>query len=323
MARPHTDPHTGQIKPPVDNGRQISPLARREADLKKLLPVFKQALPQHLNPDRMLRVALTALRATPKLVQTTPASFFGALVASAQLGLEVNTPLQHAFLVPYEDKKNDVVICQLIVGYMGYIDLAYRSGRVLNIRADAVKQGDVFEYELGLEPKLIHKPTGVDRDAEKFSGEKLTHVYGVARLKDADPVFLVMSRALVERYRARSRARSSSSPWQTDFEEMAKKTVIRQLRKWIPQSPEMAHAAALDERAELGRSQLPALPPEVLDGLLSEGLIDPSQLDTEGEEVVDPTTGVVTPAPAAVVAQAPQTTQPTPTTPSAREPGED
>ena len=111
------------------------------------------AVPKHLSADRMARIAATELRKTPALLNTTPASFLGAVMQSAQLGLEPGSALGQAYLVPYGNQ------CQLILGYRGMIDLARRSGQVLSLSAFAVHEGDNFNYQLGLHPDIHHVPS--------------------------------------------------------------------------------------------------------------------------------------------------------------------
>lgn len=243
-----------------------------------------RALPKHLSPDRMARIAVTALRTTPKLSTCTPASFLGAIMGCSVLGLEPNTPLGQAYLVPYWNSKLEVPgspkkggnECQLIIGYQGFLDLVRRSGLVASTQAFAVYDGDFFEYELGLNPKLVHRPS---ESAERENG-KLTHAYCVVKLKDkdADPIFLVMPRAQIEKRRMRGASGKKypdgnpvRTPWDTDYEAMALKTVVRAAIKWAPRSAEMAQAVDIDERAERGDKQTPALPGEVAQALLTSG----------------------------------------------------
>jgi recombination protein RecT len=261
-----------------DNG-QIVPRSERKNDLSSLLqrmgPEIARAVPKHVNPDRMLRIALTALRVNPALMNCSPGSFLGCVLSAAQLGLEIGGPLAQAYLIPYKSE------CTLIVSYRGMLNLARRSGMVTAIYAHEVREGDRFVYRLGLNPTLEHDPADVpDRDAKP-----ITHVYAVAKLKDAEPVFIVLTRAQVEAYRKRSRA-STSGPWTTDFQAMALKTAVRRLFTWIPQSSEMMLAAAIDETTETGGRQLEAWDPSVTEALAQQGI------DTEGETVVEGQTPV-------------------------------
>jgi recombination protein RecT len=235
----------------------------------------------------MSRIALTALNSTPKLAQCTAESFLGCILQAAQLGLEVNTPLGHAYLIPFEDRKRGVVICQLIVGYQGQLDLARRSGMIKAIYAYPVYEGDVFSWTLGLSPDIKHSPMADPGDKPR----RMTHVYAVARLEGGEPIFTVLTHADVLRYKARSKA-SGSGPWISDFEAMALKTAIRRLYRWLPKSTEMALAHNVDEAPEYGKSQLGAMDEEVLKLLQSQ-----SGLDVAGEvaattaETPDPQTG--------------------------------
>lgn len=204
--------------------------------LKTMGPAIATALPKHISADRIARVAMTALRSKPKLQECTPLSFYGALLTAAQLGLEVNTPLGHAYLIPYGRE------CTFQLGYQGMLDLARRSGLVKSIRAHEVYERDLFDYEYGLNPMLKHKPAEGERG-------QVTHVYAVAKLLDDEPLFTVLTVAEVESYRARSRA-AKDGPWVTDWIAMAKKTAVRRLYTWLPKSVEMANAHAADDSPE-------------------------------------------------------------------------
>ncbi len=208
--------------------------------VKALIPEIRKALPSVLTPERFTRIALSALNNTPALQQCTPMSFLAALMNAAQLGLEPNTPLGQAYLIPYKNKGQLEV--QFQVGYKGLIDLAYRNGQMQTIQAQAVYENDIFEYEYGLEPKLIHRPAYSDR------GE-VTYFYGIFRTVNGGFGFSVMSKADIDQYaRTYSKAFSSDySPWKTNYEEMAKKTVIKQALKYAPIRTDFQRALSLDE----------------------------------------------------------------------------
>ncbi len=262
MASPQTD-SSGQIIP--RNG-QTKAKGLPEM-LESLRPEIARAVPKHVNPDRMLRIALTSLRMNADLMKCTPASFLGCVMSAAQLGLEIGGPMAQAYLIPYKQE------CTLLVSYRGMMDLARRSGQVTAIYAYDVREGDKFTYQLGLSPDIKHEPSE-DPDREE---KKLTHVYAVAKLKDGEPIFTVLTRAQVEKYRRRSRA-SGSGPWMTDYDAMALKTAVRRLFTWLPTRAEMATAAAIDEAPERGIAQLAAGDPEILGVLAAHGV------DTTEEE---------------------------------------
>lgn len=217
--------------------------------LQKQRPAIEAALPRHMSADRLLRIALTEVRKNPDLAKCEPLSFLGAVVQSAQLGLEPGV-LGHAYLVPFNNRQTGKKEVQLIVGYKGLIDLARRSGQISSITAHAVYDGDTFEYVLGLQEKLTHVPA-----TSRVSKERqLVAVYAIARFKDGGHQLEVMSREEVEAIRKRSKA-SDSGPWRTDYEEMAKKSCLRRLAKMLPASVELQRAVELDESASVGLAQ--------------------------------------------------------------------
>ena len=137
------------------------------ADLIKAMePEIKKALPEVITPERFTRMALSALNTTPRLRECTQISFLAALMNAAQLGLEPNTPLGQAYLIPYNNK--GAMECQFQIGYKGLIDLSYRNPQMQIISAQVVYENDEFEYELGLNPKLVHRPVLKDRGEVKL-----------------------------------------------------------------------------------------------------------------------------------------------------------
>ena len=201
---------------------------------------IKKALPSVMTPERFTRIVLSALSTNPKLASTTPQSFLGAMMTAAQLGVEPNTPLGQAYLIPFNN--HGTLETQFQLGYKGLIDLAYRSGEVSVIQAHVVYANDEFSYSFGLEPELKHVPAKTDRgDA--------THVYAVFRTKDGGYGFEVMSIEDVRKHAARysQSYNSSYSPWKTNFEEMAKKTVLKRCLKYAPLKSDFVRAVTQDE----------------------------------------------------------------------------
>ncbi len=215
--------------------------------IKSMEGEIAKALPSVITPERFTRIVLSAISVNPKLGSCTPASFLGAMMTSAQLGLEVNTPLGQAYVLPYSNK--GTLEAQFQLGYKGLIDLAYRSGEVEVIQAHVVYANDEFECEYGLEPKLTHKP------ADKNRGEPVK-VYAVFKTKSGGYGFEVMSMEDVREHAKKySKAYSSGfSPWKTNFEEMAKKTVLKRVLKYAPLKSEFVKAAVQDEVIKKGLS---------------------------------------------------------------------
>lgn len=242
---------TAQLKA-IANGTNKAPRDNTIAGLMSDPRIKSQmalALPKHMTADRLARIALTEVRKVPALGRCDQASFLGAIMQCAQLGLEPGGGLGHAYLLPFENRKKGITEVQFIVGYRGMLDLARRSGQILSIEARAVYAADTFHVALGLNPDLTHEP-----DWEAADRGPLRFVYAVAKLKDGGTQFEVMSRAEIERVRSQSKA-GQNGPWVSHFDEMAKKTVIRRLFKYLPVSIELATAVALDEQAESNQRQ--------------------------------------------------------------------
>ena len=226
------------------SGVAVSPVATIRGLLEKSKAQIAAALPKHMTPDRMLRVVMTSIQRTPALLDCDVTTLIGAVIQSAQLGLEPDGVLGHAYLVPFYNNKKGRKECQFIPGYKGLIDLARRSGQVINITSHVVYEDDSFSYEYGLEEKLEHKPARGNRG-------KPVAVYAVARFKDGGYHFEVLSVEDVEKTRKVSKA-GQSGPWESNWDEMARKTAIRRLAKYLPLSVEFARAASLDEAADRG-----------------------------------------------------------------------
>jgi recombination protein RecT len=213
------------------------------AMLKTFLLEIQRALPKHLNGDRMARIALTASRRTPKLMQCDPRSVFAAVIQASQLGLEPDS-LGRAYLIPYGTE------CQFVPGWKGLVDLVNRSGQG-TIWTGAVFEGDEFDYQLGDSPYVKHKP-GIEDDASK-----ITHVYAIGRTKGAEwPIIEVWPIKRVWKHRDRYN-KVGKRHYSFENEEMyARKVVLLQVIKYMPASAELVSAMSLNEAAEKGNQNL-------------------------------------------------------------------
>lgn len=211
-----------------------------QALIQAMKPQIVKALPKVITPERFTRMVLTAISKNPRLAECTPQSFLGAMMQAAQLGLEPNTPLGQAYLIPY--KNHDRLECQFQIGYTGLINLAYRSGEVLDIQAHAVHEHDVFEYELGLETHLKHVPAMHDRGP-------VVAYYAVYHTRGGGYGVEVMSVDDIRQHAMKysKSAKKDNSPWATSFDAMAKKTVVKQALKYAPIATELMRATAADE----------------------------------------------------------------------------
>lgn len=208
--------------------------------IKAMEGEIKKALPSVMTPERFTRIVLSAISSNPTLADTTPQSFLGAMMQSAQLGLEVNTVLGQAYILPYYNK--GTLEAQFQLGYKGLIDLAYRSGEVESIQAQIVYENDNFKVQYGLEPKLEHIPADTNRGNP-------VKVYALFRTKSGGYGFEVMSMEDIRNHAKKySKAYDSScSPWKNNFEEMAKKTVLKRVLKYAPLKSDFVKGVATDE----------------------------------------------------------------------------
>lgn len=253
--------------------------------VKVMEPAIKKALPSVITPERFTRMVMTAISSNPKLAECTPASFCGAMMQAAQLGLEPNTPLGQAYLIPY--RNHGKLECQYQTGYKGLITLAYRSGQFKSIYAKEVYAADEFSYEYGLEPHLKHIPsTDLDR------GE-VVYYYAVFTLINGGFGFEVMSKAAVEAFaRKYSQAykKGYTSPWQTNFDEMAKKTVLKRVLKYAPLSTEFVKEVSADETIKTTLdANMVDLPDETQYEMVDEEEEDSSSESSQEEATVEQT----------------------------------
>ena len=236
------------------------PVTTMQGYITKMKGEIAKALPSVMTPERFTRIVFSALSTTPALAECTPSSFLGAMMTSAQLGLEVNTPLGQAYLIPRNNRRAGTKECQFQIGYKGLIDLAYRSGQVSTIGAYTVYQNDRFRYSLGLNPELVHEPTMQDR------GDPVAF-YAVVRLKDGGYNFAVMSVEDVRKHAAKyseSYKGGYSSPWATNFEEMAMKTVLKRALKYAPMATDFVRAMSTDETVKTEIAEdMTVVPPTV------------------------------------------------------------
>lgn len=249
-------------------------------------PQIEAALPSVITTERFTRMALTAVSSNPKLANCTPKSFMGALMNAAQLGLEPNTPLGQAYLIPYKNKGVDEV--QFQIGYKGLVELAHRSGEFKNIEARVVYENDEFEYEYGLEPKLTHRPVKSNRG-------KPIYYYAVFTLVNGGFGFEVMSKEDIDIHKNKysQAAGSKYSPWNTAYDSMAKKTVLKQVLKYAPIKTEFARKINEDEtiKSEISNDMGDIMPEETEAYVVDEDgvVLDAEEMpENEGQSNAEP-----------------------------------
>lgn len=203
---------------------------------------FAEVMPRHLTAERLVRVAIAAITRTPKLLECSPASLLQSVMQAAELGLEPGSALGEAYLVPFYDNKSKQMLAQLIPGYRGLIALARRSGQIEDIEAHVVREGDVFRMSKGINQVLEHEPA-----LDAGDPAPLCLVYAMAWLKGSSrPHIEVMTKAEIDKVKAKSKAKDFG-PWVDHYDEMARKTVVRRLVKYLPMSVEMARASEVEQ----------------------------------------------------------------------------
>jgi len=213
--------------------------------LEKHKEQIGKALPSHIKLERLIRVALTSISKNPKLLECDERSLFAAILQSAQLGLEPDGALGQAYLIPYGNS------CNFQIGYKGLLQLVRRGGNVSMVNAQIVYEGDSFEYDLAFGIKS-HK------DTEKRDLSKPKYVYCIIQYKDGGFDFDVWTVKKIQEHMVQYSKgyAKQDSPWKTNWESMAKKTMIIQVAKKAELSPEIQKAISLDEKAERGENQM-------------------------------------------------------------------
>jgi recombination protein RecT len=233
-----------------------SPANTIAAYLKKMEGEIARALPKHMTPERLSRIALTTIRTNPKLLECNVPSLMAAVMQAAQLGLEPGL-IGHCYIIPYGKEAT------FIIGYKGMIDLARRSGQIQSINAHVVYDNDFIELEYGLEDKLKHVPWHLRSDKKFTESGDIKGAYMVAKFKDGGHQIHYMPYAEIMKHRDRSsgymnakKYNRTDNPWISDEEEMCKKTVVRSGWKFLPISVEMASTVTKDETTHLDAKEV-------------------------------------------------------------------
>ena len=222
--------------------------------LEKCKPRISQVLPSHLSVDKMLRVILMSVKKTPDLLQCTPSSVLNSVMIAAQVGIEQDSVLGGGYLIPYWNTKTKMREAQFQISYRGLMDLAYRSAKIYPFEAHVVHKNEPFKCVYGLNPVLEHS-LNFDNPSDE-----IICVYALAGFEGKRAAYDVMTKKEVDYRRDRSPGgKSPSSPWQTYYEEMAKKTVIKRLCKSLPLSVELRDAIKFDNQAESQEGQEPVI----------------------------------------------------------------
>ncbi len=241
----------------------IERLATIDRYMVKRADSFTAVLPPSMSFERFNLAVRTEIQRSPSVSMCTPSSIVMASFDAAKLGLEINSVLGEAYLVPFRKNKKTGESCQeaqLIVGYRGYTTLALQSPRVLSVRSAVVLEGDDFTHEEGTDQRIHHVPKWREHVDVK-EGKDVTHAYAIAKLcapgtPATDLVLAVLVRAELEYVRTKAQGASrNDSPWNQYRPRMYEKSAIRRMSSKLPLSDGMRHALLVDGDAERTREE--------------------------------------------------------------------
>ena len=201
------------------------------------------ALPRHMTAERFCRIAITAISKQPKLAQCTKASLMRCLLDLSSLGLEPDD--RRCYLIPYEDKKNGVMVCQLQLSYKGIVELVRRDPNVVDVQVITIRNRDHATVKNGV---MEHSYSPIEERGEVMAVyTKISWASGLVSYSEP------MTRSEMEAVRERSQAWQSwlkykkEGPWNTDEVEMWKKTAVKRDAKMWTLTPEIADAIVRDD----------------------------------------------------------------------------
>ena len=228
---------TSQQAPMSQSQLQLpAQVSNLRADLSRMTGEFEAALPQQIPAERFIRTIITAVQMEPKLLEADRRTLFSSCMKAAQDGLLLDG--REAGLSVYKNRDTGMKTVSYMPMVGGILKKIRQSGEISSVRAHVVYQGDEFDFELGDNERIHHKPNLTK------SGNPVA-VYAIAKFKDGDIQREVMSHAQVEKIRAKATGIGKAC-WASEWGEMAKKTVIRRLAKRLPSSNDLDQVLASD-----------------------------------------------------------------------------
>lgn len=212
-----------------------------------------------MDGNRFANLIMSEVKRTPKLAQCTVPSLAGAVLMCAQLGLEPG-PMGLSWIIPRNNRRKNCMEANFQLGYRGAVQLAWRSAQIASVQTGMVHERDEFDYAAGVPIVFRHKA------AEGSRGE-WTHTYAVLSTTTGGHIIKVMTREEIyevrDRYSEAWKFQGAKSPWGTNEDEMAMKTVLLRAMKLAPISTELQMAVSLDDRSSQGIEQeIDVTPPE-------------------------------------------------------------
>lgn len=241
---------------------------------KDVAPRMSGIMPKGMDMNKLVKQAFFAGAKNPALYKCNKLSIAMSLMTAAELGLEPDGTTGQAYLIPYGD------VATLVIGYKGLMELAYRTGKITQIDAHVIYECDDFDFEYGTNQHISFKMNLKARSSLDGPG-RIIGVYAQAFMKDGSAPFVVLSERDILDAKGASKAKSDKTPWKTHFAEMAKKTAIRRLCKYLPLSTELDRAVAIDTAPEYGGSQADFISPEYAEAFEAEAEVIEEEQGTE------------------------------------------
>lgn len=236
---------------------------------------------KYLTADRMARLCINAINRTPDLARCDPKSVLGSIMMSCALGLETNTINQHAYLIPFNNRRQvkgewtSVMECQFMIGYRGYIVLAKRNPALVKIRAWAIHENDEFQFCEGSEFFLkwsmdLRRPRGklvgaccYTKERQEFGEDEAATVLPLEELEKIrakSQTWSYLARQVEEanndNARRKAEQKLAETPWVMWEGEMAAKSAVRRHAKQLDLSHGLQCAFSLEDagdRVDMGK----------------------------------------------------------------------
>jgi recombination protein RecT len=206
-----------------------------------------------VDPKKYIQAAAFSISKMPKVLECTSISIINCVMEASQLGLNIGGVRGECYIVPYNDRKNNKMVAQFILGYQGMLSLLFKTGKIKSIQVKEVYENDTFSFEYGSRAFLMHQPL-MDGDRGAFKA-----VYAIIELTTGGTIFEVMPKVDIDRARDMSqdyKYKKEDSIWGKFYPEMAKKTVVRRIFKYLPLSSDIQRAVNLDEQADSGMQEI-------------------------------------------------------------------
>ncbi len=264
----------------MEKNLTIVDLLNKQATKKAL----EKVVPEYMTPDRMLNLAINCLDKNPDLKQCEPETVLGAFMAAASLGLEPNTPLQQAFLIPRQRNYKDgntwktKMECTFQIGNRGFLYLSYQSPKIFGMTTNVIYKGESYKYDSG-QAFLTHEPS-LERESDDADFDNIIASYCVVMFSDNPNVKipivvprgdLIKIRESSDTYRylrdaintagtdkdkTRANKLFADTAWVKWAKPMCMKSSIKQACKQLPLTTQMKRAAQLDDFSEIGKLDL-------------------------------------------------------------------